>query len=564
MAAYSRLDAFGSAQLGAVFECLPALTPHSSWVDEIIQICAAEDAMRSSTAAAAAAAATAAAAAGEALNAEESSEEELVEQEGRQAAPQQQQQQEEGVVEAAVRSGAVLAAAEDEGQRLQQEPDGAAVGTGSGTIAIPTELASSVGGLAGAGVGVGKGNGVGEIDGLELTGVFGPVSGVAAVPSQPLAEVQLASVPAAAAAVTTGASALAASVSSNGGSRTDLRGAAGLGSVADEEEELEDEEELLAIATARYNLRVRNGDGSGRAGERGPGDDTGSGGGSGGGGSGGSGVQLGGTGPSDVVLQQRPRRPAAAPVLVAAATAGSVDAADVWGASGSESSRQVSDLASSPAAAEEWALLEAEAAAVFQAANQQQQQPVPAVVLSPRPRPPPSAPAAAASATDAPTAATGVPPPAVPSAAGTRWTNPAYAPAAPVLPYGTSPSASAATNNILPAGSASSARSPQVQGPTEVLQPAAPAAAVVSTAPPSAATNSVAAAPAMQFLDSVSLVRLMGAGVPDDPPRPDFSSCKMRAAKQRRGTGGPFQVLGRVWSMDHPAAGPEPIPAPSG
>ncbi|GLI67300.1 hypothetical protein VaNZ11_011486 [Volvox africanus] len=46
MAAYSKLDSFDSAQLNLVFGCLPALTPHGSWLDEIIQICAAETAMR--------------------------------------------------------------------------------------------------------------------------------------------------------------------------------------------------------------------------------------------------------------------------------------------------------------------------------------------------------------------------------------------------------------------------------------------------------------------------------------------------------------------------------------
>ncbi|GIL82910.1 hypothetical protein Vretimale_8412 [Volvox reticuliferus] len=46
MAAYSKLDSFDSSQLSLVFGCLPALTPHGSWLDEIIQICAAETAMR--------------------------------------------------------------------------------------------------------------------------------------------------------------------------------------------------------------------------------------------------------------------------------------------------------------------------------------------------------------------------------------------------------------------------------------------------------------------------------------------------------------------------------------
>ncbi|EFJ41527.1 hypothetical protein VOLCADRAFT_107685 [Volvox carteri f. nagariensis] len=46
MAAYSKLDSFGSAQLALIFDRLPELTPHGSWLDEIIQICAAEASMR--------------------------------------------------------------------------------------------------------------------------------------------------------------------------------------------------------------------------------------------------------------------------------------------------------------------------------------------------------------------------------------------------------------------------------------------------------------------------------------------------------------------------------------
>jgi hypothetical protein len=47
LATYSKLDSFSGPQLSRVFELLPRLAPYGSWLDEIIQICAAESARRS-------------------------------------------------------------------------------------------------------------------------------------------------------------------------------------------------------------------------------------------------------------------------------------------------------------------------------------------------------------------------------------------------------------------------------------------------------------------------------------------------------------------------------------
>ena len=42
LAAYGRLDNFDAAQLGVLFAALPAISPHPAWLDELVQICAAE------------------------------------------------------------------------------------------------------------------------------------------------------------------------------------------------------------------------------------------------------------------------------------------------------------------------------------------------------------------------------------------------------------------------------------------------------------------------------------------------------------------------------------------
>jgi hypothetical protein len=42
LAAYTHLDSFSSAQLADLFEALPKVAPSSSWLDELVQICAVE------------------------------------------------------------------------------------------------------------------------------------------------------------------------------------------------------------------------------------------------------------------------------------------------------------------------------------------------------------------------------------------------------------------------------------------------------------------------------------------------------------------------------------------
>ncbi|KAF5830950.1 hypothetical protein DUNSADRAFT_13806 [Dunaliella salina] len=46
LAAYRQLDLFDAMQLGIVFEALPRVSPHPSWLDELVQICATESSMR--------------------------------------------------------------------------------------------------------------------------------------------------------------------------------------------------------------------------------------------------------------------------------------------------------------------------------------------------------------------------------------------------------------------------------------------------------------------------------------------------------------------------------------